>query len=115
MKRSIVVLAGALALGVASVLSGVVVSALAAQSTVIRAAAVETMVFVVANMTCALCPVTVKKAMARVVGVRSVEIDFAARTATVTFDPSMTTPEAIAAAATNAGYPATPQRSGPDA
>lgn len=99
MKRPIVLVAGATALAVAGVLSKVIVSPLAAQSTLIRAAAVQTMVFAVANMTCALCPVTVRKAMARVEGVRSVEIDLAARTATVAFDPSMTTPEAIAAAA----------------
>ena len=45
----------------------------------------------------------------RVEGVRSVEIDFEAKTATVTFDPSIASVEAIAAASTNAGYPAAPQ------
>jgi mercuric ion binding protein len=35
-----------------------------------------------------------------------VEIDFGARTATVVFDPSVTNAAAIAAASTNAGYPA---------
>jgi mercuric ion binding protein len=60
-------------------------------------------------MTCALCPVTVKRAMEGVEGVRSVEIDFEAQTAAVVFDPSITTEEAIAAASTNAGYPARAQ------
>jgi mercuric ion binding protein len=54
-----------------------------------------------------LCPVTVKKAMERVCGVRSVQIDLAARTATVVFDPSATTVGAIAASSADAGYPAT--------
>jgi periplasmic mercuric ion binding protein len=38
--------------------------------------------------------------------VQSVQIDFDAKTATVVFDLSITTVEAIAAASTNAGYPA---------
>jgi mercuric ion binding protein len=63
---------------------------------------------VVENMTCALCPVTVRTAMERVPGVKSVAVDFKAKTATVVFDPSVTTVEAIAAASTNAGYPARP-------
>jgi len=57
-------------------------------------------------MTCALCPVTVKKAMEGVPGVSSVTVDFDAKTATVVFDPSVTSADAIASASTNAGYPA---------
>lgn len=68
--------------------------------------ATQTLTFTVENMTCALCPVTVKHAMEAVPGVQSVAIDFDAKTATVTFDPAAATPEAIAAASTNAGYPA---------
>ncbi|HEX5184988.1 MAG TPA: heavy metal-associated domain-containing protein [Allosphingosinicella sp.] len=45
--------------------------------------------------------------MQRVAGVRSVSIDLAARTATVAFDAGRTTLAAIAAASTNAGFPAT--------
>jgi mercuric ion binding protein len=44
--------------------------------------------------------------MEGVAGVRSVTVDFDARTATVVFDPARTTIEAIAAASANAGYPA---------
>lgn len=109
MKRALIIAAGVLALGAAGILSAVAISPLAAQSATTQAAAVETTTFAVENMTCALCPVTVKTAMERVGGVRSVEIDFNAKTATVAFDPSMTTVEAIAAASTNAGYPATPK------
>lgn len=71
------------------------------------AIAEQRQVFAIENMTCALCPVTVKKAMEGVSGVKSVIVDFEARTATVTFDPAATTIEAIATASTNAGYPAT--------
>ncbi len=66
----------------------------------------RTVVFAVENMTCALCPVTVKAAMERVPGVRSVVIDFDAKTATVVFDPASATEQAIAAEAANVGYPA---------
>ena len=63
-------------------------------------------IFTIANMTCALCPITVKTAMQGVTGVKSVVIDFEAKTATVVFDPSAAMIEAIVAASTNAGYPA---------
>lgn len=71
-----------------------------------RAAAEQRQIFAIENMTCALCPVTVKKAMEGVPGVKSVVIDFEAKTATVTFDGTTTTAALIAAASTNAGYPA---------
>ena len=62
--------------------------------------------FYVENMTCVLCPVTVKHAMKGVAGVTSVEIDFPARTAHVIFDPAQTDAAAIAKASELAGYPA---------
>ncbi len=65
--------------------------------------------FYVDNMTCALCPVTVKAAMSGVEGVKSVEIDFPARTAHVVFDPGLTDATAIAHASEQAGYPAAVQ------
>lgn len=68
----------------------------------------KTMVFAVDNMTCALCPVTVRKAMEQVTGVKSVAVDFGAKTATVVFDPAQATPDAIAKASADAGYPAHP-------
>ena len=63
-------------------------------------------VFVVENMTCELCPITVRTSMERVPGVASVTIDFAAKTATVVYDPSVATDDSIAAASNNVGYPA---------
>ncbi len=63
--------------------------------------------FAIENMTCAVCPITVKKAMQRVDGVKSVYVDFNSKTAVVVFDSSKTTAEGIAAASTNVGYPAT--------
>ncbi len=60
------------------------------------------------RMSCALCPVTVRKAIERVDGVQHVEVDYDAKTATVTFDDSNTTTAEIAQASTDVGYPATP-------
>jgi mercuric ion binding protein len=77
-----------------------------AQLTAQPASALAETTFYVENMTCALCPVTVKAAMSGLEGVRSVEIDFPARTAHVVFDPSLTDAAAIAHASEQAGYPA---------
>lgn len=68
----------------------------------------QTTVFSIEKMTCAACPITVKKAMERVDGVKSVKVDFDAKTATVVFDPSTATPDQIGKASTNSGYPAKP-------
>ena len=63
--------------------------------------------FSIDKMTCATCPISVKKAMKRVDGVKSVEVDFETKIATVNYDPAITTPTEIAAASTNVGYLAT--------
>jgi len=68
----------------------------------------QTRIFRIEHMTCAACPITVRTAMQRVSGVKSVEVNFDSKTATVTFDPERTSVEEIAAASTNVGYPATP-------
>ena len=106
MKRPLILAAALLALGGLGWTIGTAVPPAAAQSASQQAAAAQTRTFAIQNMTCALCPVTVKKAMEGVAGVKSVAVDFDAKTATVTFDPSVTNVDAIAAASTNAGYPA---------
>lgn len=68
----------------------------------------QTTTFKVDKMTCAACPITVSKAMKKVDGVKSVDFNYKARTATVTFDAAITNEEQIGAASTNAGYPAVP-------
>lgn len=77
-----------------------------AQSTAIPAASLQSATFAIENMTCALCPVTVRKALESVSGVKSVSVDFENKIATVLFDPAVTDRAAIAAASTDAGYPA---------
>ena len=69
------------------------------------AAPPKTVTLVVKNMTCELCPITVKKALTKVQGVSNVSVDFEKKTATVTFDPDEVKPEMMAKATTEAGYP----------
>ncbi|MGV6820386.1 MAG: heavy-metal-associated domain-containing protein [Parvularcula sp.] len=62
--------------------------------------------FSVERMTCATCPISVRKAMKRVDGVKSVKVNFKTKIATVIYDPTIATPTQIAAASTKVGYPA---------
>ena len=63
--------------------------------------------FTVDKMTCATCPITVRKAMQRVDGVKEVAVDFDAKTATVLYDSNLTDAKQIGDASTNVGFPAT--------
>ena len=71
------------------------------------AATPQTTTLHVQNMTCELCPVTVKKSLERVAGVSQAQVDFAKKTATVTFDADKTNATALAKATTDAGFPST--------
>ena len=71
------------------------------------AATPQTTVLDVQNMTCNLCPVTVRKSLENVPGVNHARIDFDKKTATVTFDAEQTTAAALVRATTDAGYPLT--------
>lgn len=57
-------------------------------------------------MTCAARPITVRKAMSRVDGVQSVDVDFEAKTVTAIFDPALADTESIAEASSAVGFPA---------
>ena len=94
--------AAALMLG----LGATVTSVAFGQSASAAATAQVQVTFYVDNMTCGLCPATVKAAMSGVKGVQSVEVDLATRTAHVIFDPALTDAAAIASASQQAGYPA---------
>lgn len=69
------------------------------------AAAPRTAVLDVRNMTCELCSVTVKKLLERVPGVSQALIDYAGKTATVSFDAERTTTAVLIKATTEAGFP----------
>ena len=66
-----------------------------------------TVKFSVEKMTCATCPISVRKAMERVDGVKNVEVDLETKMATVIFDASVTTASDISNASTDVGFPAT--------
>jgi periplasmic mercuric ion binding protein len=67
----------------------------------------QTAVLDVQNMTCAVCPITVRKALEKVPGVTDAKVDFDKKTATVHFDPDKTNTGALVKATTEAGYPST--------
>ncbi len=83
------------------------IAALAALPLVALAASPKTIVLDVQNMTCELCPITVKKSLNKVSGVSAVKVDFDKKTATVTYDSDQVQPDALTKATTNAGYPST--------
>lgn len=60
----------------------------------------------VPSMNCALCPLSVKKALERVPGVLSAKADLATKTAEATYDPDRASAEKLAKAVSDSGYPA---------
>lgn len=74
------------------------------------AAPQKTVVLDVHNMTCPVCPITVRKSLEKVAGVSAVKVDFDHKTATVTYDPDKVTLATITNATANAGYPSTARR-----
>lgn len=68
-------------------------------------AATQTVTLSVPGMTCAACPITVKKALSRVEGVSKIDVSYAGLEAVVTFDDVKTSVQALTKATTDAGYP----------
>lgn len=65
----------------------------------------QTVILNIENMTCALCTITIKKALQKVEGVQNVIVDYDAKTVMVTFDSRKTNSVALIKATTDAGYP----------
>ena len=86
------------------------IALLAAIPLTVLAASPTTVTLAVQNMTCELCPITVKKSLEKVPGVSAVKVDFDRKTAIVTYDADKAQPEALTKATTNAGYPSTVQK-----
>ncbi len=86
------------------------IAALAALPMVVLAASPKTVTLDVKNMTCELCPITVKKSLEKVPGVSAVKVDFDKKTATVTYDADKSQPDMLTKATTNAGYPSIVQK-----
>lgn len=70
-------------------------------------ASAQTVTLAIKNMSCGMCPITVKKSLQKVKGVNKVTVSFEQQTATVTYDNKTTSLVALISATTNAGYPAT--------
>jgi periplasmic mercuric ion binding protein len=83
----------------------VLLNCLVALPLTLFAGALQTVTLDVKNMTCAVCPITVKNALEKVAGVTRARVDFDKKTASVTFDPDKTNPASLAKASLGAGYP----------
>ena len=70
-------------------------------------AATQTVTLSVPGMTCASCPITLKKALNKLEGVENIEVNLEKKEALITFDDAKTTVEALLEATKNAGYPST--------
>ena len=73
-------------------------------------AATQTVTLSVPGMTCAACPITVKKALSKVEGVSKTDVTYEKREAVVTFDDSRTTIQKLTKATEDAGYPSIVKR-----
>jgi mercuric ion binding protein len=86
----------------AFIVAAVVVAASSAFASETRTATLD-----VTKMDCAVCPITVRKALEKVPGVGSAKVDLKTQRAVVAFDPAKTTPEALMKATADAGFPST--------
>lgn len=73
-------------------------------------AATQTVTLSVPGMTCATCPITVKKVLSKVEGVSKVDVTFEKREAVVTFDDAKTSVRKLTQATENVGYPSSAKR-----
>ena len=80
---------------------------LALSSVTVAADVIKTVTLEVQGMTCAACPITVKKALKNVPGVSGVKVNYKSKIAEVNFDPNKTSADELAKAVTTVGYPTT--------
>ncbi|NWG88040.1 MAG: mercury resistance system periplasmic binding protein MerP [Hydrogenophilaceae bacterium] len=71
-------------------------------------AAQKTITLSVPGMYCAVCPVTVKKALDKAPGVSRVAVNFDKKEAVVVYDDAKTTIKSLAKVTEQAGYPSKP-------
>ena len=70
----------------------------------------QTVILDVQNMTCGVCPITVRKALQKVPGVSEAKVDLEGKTATVRFDAAKADVAALVKATTEAGFPSTARK-----
>lgn len=66
---------------------------------------VQTVILEVPSMNCVTCPVTVKKSLTNVDGVKKAEVTYETKLAVVSYDDRKTDIDTLISATTNAGYP----------
>jgi len=65
----------------------------------------QTIILDLPTMNCPTCPITVKKALNKIDGVREVSVSYEKKQAVVTFEDTKTNASVLILATTNAGYP----------
>ena len=73
-------------------------------------AATQTVTLSVTKMTCAACPIVVRKALSKVDGVSKIDVNLDRKEAIVAFDNAKTNVQALTKATENAGFPSTVKR-----
>lgn len=68
-------------------------------------AAEKTVTLAVKNMTCPVCPFTVRSSLEAIPGVSKVAVSYKNKTAIVTYDDAKADVKRLTTATTNAGYP----------
>lgn len=94
----------ALLLGAALTICCYTVSTTAAERTT---APQQVVTLNVQNMSCAMCPITVRKSLTHLDGVSKAEVSYENKIATVMYNSQEITVDQLTRATTNAGYPST--------
>lgn len=79
----------------------------------LASAAPRTVTLSVPGMTCATCPITIKKALLKVAGVQKVDVSYEKLEAVVTFDEAKTNVDELTNATKRAGYPSSEKGKAP--
>lgn len=61
----------------------------------------------VPSMNCAMCPITVRKALEKVDGVKQADVDYKTKSAVVVYDDQKASVDLLTKATQDAGYPST--------
>ena len=77
---------------------------LLAQSGILFAAE-QSVVLSIPGMDCPICPITIKKSLQNVAGVKSVDVSYAHKSAAITFDGQLSRLPDLLKATENVGYP----------
>ncbi|WP_394752894.1 cation transporter [Crenothrix sp.] len=68
-------------------------------------AAEQSVVLSIPGMDCPVCPITIKKSLQKVAGVKSVDVSYESKTAAVVFDDQLSGLPDLLKATENVGYP----------